>query len=157
LLLGCGGLLLHGRQAAKASAGLIGREDYLRQRAPDYAKSEFVNRPLEGAEGGRVLVFFRHLYYLRVPYAYGDPQASWLVDRDSLRTTAECREFLRREHIRWIVRAPDYPPAIAAPLRELEATGSLKPFASGRADGIEGMRMQGTHSEVQVTILRVVD
>jgi len=157
LLLGCGGLLLYGRQAAEASLGLISREDYLRQRAPDYAKSEFVNRILLRSEGGTALVFFRHLYYLRVPYAYGDPVASWLVDRDRLRTSAEWQEFLRREHIRWIVRAPEFPPTIATPLRELEATGMLTPYASGRVDDIQGMRMQGARSEVQVMILRVAD
>ncbi|MGA2426202.1 MAG: hypothetical protein ABSG07_19530 [Terriglobales bacterium] len=25
---------------------------------------------------GRALIFFRHVYYLRVPYAYGHPDAS---------------------------------------------------------------------------------
>ncbi len=107
--------------------------------------------------GGTALVFFRHLYYLRVSYAYGDPVASWLVDRDRLRTTAEWQEFLRREHIRWIVRAAEFPPTIATPLPELEATGMLTPYASGRVDDIQGMRMQGARSEVQVMILRVAD
>jgi hypothetical protein len=157
LLLGCGGLLLYGRQAAKASVGMISREDYLRQRAPDYGKSEFVNRSLQDFGGGTALVFFRHLYYLRVPYAYGDPGGSWPVDPDKLRTSADWREFLRREHIRWIVRSPDYPQAIAAPLRELEAAGTLVPYARGRVEDIEGMRMLGARSEVEVTIFLVMD
>lgn len=70
LLMGFGGLCLYARPAWSVAAGLTSRESYLRQRAPDYEKCEFLNRQLAGkGSEGKVLVFFRHVYYLRVPFA----------------------------------------------------------------------------------------
>jgi hypothetical protein len=48
LLLGAGGFAVYARPALFAAVGLTSREDYLQQRAPDYALCEFVNRTLAG-------------------------------------------------------------------------------------------------------------
>ena len=158
LCMGAGGLVWYGRAAAAAALGLTSREDYLLHRAPDYAISEFVNRALAGKSSeGNALVFFRHLYYLQVPYLYGDPQESWAVDPARLATPEDWREFFRRNLIRWVVRAPDYPEAIAAPLEQLERDGTLTPAAREDVSTFEGMRILGIRKTVSATIFRVND
>jgi len=158
LLMGAAGLLLYSRAAVAAAAGLTSREDYLLQRAPDYAKAEFVNGVLDGkGSTERVLVFFRHVYYLRVPFAYGDPVASWPVDPQRLNTPEAWKSFLRGQGIRWVVRAPDYPPAIAAPLRQLEGAGDFVPIAQGEVSSFEGMRIFGVRKTTPIVVLQVKD
>lgn len=157
-IFGAGGMLLYNRGAVSAAAGLIPRDAYLRQRGPDYAKAEFVNRTIGPVfTDGTVLVFFRHLYYLRVPFMSGDPENSWAVDSKRLQTGAAWREFFREHRVRWVARAPGYPEAIAAPLRELEASGVLVPFARDQVEDIAGMRIQGQRIRVEIVVLRVVD
>jgi len=158
LLLGAGGFAVYARPALAATVGLTSREDYLRQRAPDYAVSEFVNRALAGKESeGYVLVFFRHVYSLQVPYLYGDPQESWAVDPARLATPEAWHEFLRQNRIRWLVRAPEYPEEIAGPLEQLERDGALIPFAQENVTSFEGMRIQGIRRTATATILLVKD
>jgi hypothetical protein len=158
LLLGAGGFAVYARPALSAAAGLTSREDYLQQRAPDYAICEFVNRTLAGkGSEGNVLVFFRHVYPLQVPYLYGDPQDSWAIDPDRLATPEAWREFLRQNRIRWIVRAPEYPEDIAAPLEKLERDGALAPFAREDVTTFEGMRILGIRKTVAAIILQVND
>jgi hypothetical protein len=158
LLLGAGGFAVYARPALFAASGLTSREDYLQQRAPDYAVCEFVNRALAGkGSEGNVLVFFRHVYPLQVPYLYGDPQDSWAIDPDRLTTPETWREFLRRSRIRWVVRAPEYPEDIAAPLEKLERDGALTPFAREDVTTFEGMRILGIRKTVAAIILQVND
>ncbi len=57
----------------------------------------------------RVLIFFRHLYYVRVPYVYGEPKGSWSVDSAVLRDAQSWRRFFREQRIAWVLRAPEYP------------------------------------------------
>jgi hypothetical protein len=158
LLLGAGGFAIYARPALFAGAGLTSREDYLQQRAPDYAICEFVNRTLAGkGSEGNVLVFFRHVYPLQVPYLYGDPQDSWAIDPDRLATPEAWRDFLRQNRIRWILRAPEYPEDIAAPLEKLERDGVLTPFAREDVTTFEGMRILGIRKTMTASILQVND
>lgn len=156
LLFGLGGLAIYTRSAIAASIGVVDHETYLQQRSPDYAISAFVNRALAGREGeGNALVFFRHIYYLRVPFLNGDPQYSWAVDPTRLATPEAWNYFLLSNHIRWVVRAPDYPAEIAAPLAHLERSGVLVPFAREDVSTFEGMRIFGVRRTFTAMILGV--
>jgi hypothetical protein len=156
LLFGLGGLALYDRNSWAVSVGLIPRDKYLREHAPDYARAEFVNNYLSGKESeGRALVFFRHLYYLRVPYAYGHPEASWAVNPDELLTDDSWRLFLRTEHIRWVVRAPDYPQPLSTALKRLESENILVPCATGEVEDFLGNRIGGARKVEPITILSV--
>jgi uncharacterized protein DUF1420 len=158
LILDAGAFAVYSAPALRAAVGLTAREDYLMQRSPDFALSEFVNQSLAGKESeGTTLVFFRHLYYLRVPYLYGDPQDSWAVDPERLTTSQAWREFFRWYHIRWVVRAPDYPEEIAAPLEQLERDGTLVLLASKDVSIFQGMRIRRIRQTVRTTIFRVSD
>ena len=158
LLLGAAGFAMYARPALAAAAGLTTREDYLRQRAPDYAVSEFVNQTIAGEEAeGNALIFFRHVYYLRIPFLFGDPQASWAVDPARLATPEAWREFFRQNRIRWVVRSPEYPEEIAVPLEQLERSGSLTPIAHQDVATLEGMRILGIHKTVTAVVLQVND
>lgn len=158
LLLSAGGLIVYERSAAAAAIGLTDRETYLKQRAPDYGKTQFVNETLEGkGSEGKALVFFRHVYYLRVPFLYGDPAASWSIDPKNFQTPQAWRTLFHAQNIRWVVRAPDYPPAIAAALGRLEATGKLEPFAQSEVSNFEGLRILGVRKTQPIVILRVKD
>jgi hypothetical protein len=158
LLLGLVGLALYSRPAVATAVGLASREAYLQSHSPAYGATEFVNRTLSEKETAELaLVFFRHVYYLRVPFVYGDPSGSWAVDPVRLGTAEAWRAFLQQNKIRWVVRAPDYPEVIAAPLRQLETEGKLVPYAQGEVSDFVGMRLQGVQVLVPITILRVND
>jgi len=179
-IFGAAGFLMYSRKAIAAAAGLISREEYLRAAAPDYEVAELVNLELKRKSGlafggeserepgaalngipgsagdtGNVLVFMRHLYYLRVPYVYGDPDASWGSDPARLQTPEEWRQFFEANRIEWVVRSPNYPAALAAGLGSLEASGTLVPVARGEATSFEGNRMHGVREPLTVEILRV--
>ena len=158
LLIGAGGLLLYERTALTVAAGLNSREDYLQQWAQNYMEVEFVNQALkeEGREG-KTLVFFRHTYYLSVPFVYGDPSASWAIDPQRLQTTEAWLSLFRKEKIRWVVRSSEYPKAIAQPLRQLELRGELAPLAQGEVYDFEGMRILGVRKIIPIVVLRVKD
>jgi hypothetical protein len=144
--------------AMAVSLGVVSREEYLRKRAPDYALSEFLNDELgknEAAGHGGALVFFRHLYYIRVPFFNGEPQTSWAVDPDKLKTAAAWKSFLHENRIGYVLRATEYPPQIAEPLQELETAGALEPAAHRDVSVLEGYRLQGAHRTVTATLLRV--
>ena len=155
LLFGLGGLALYERNSWAVSAGLISRERYLREHAPDYARSEFVNHYLSGESEGRTLIFFRHVYNLRVPYAYGHPEASWAMSPEELRTDDDWRSLFRSQHIRWVVRAPDYPESLGIALKRLESENILVPCATGIVEDWAGNRIGGTRQLQAITILSV--
>ena len=149
------GLAVYGHSAVSVAVGLTSREDYLRHRAPNYGQVEFVNQTLGGREtGNKTVVFMQHVYYLQVPFLYGNPDASWTIDPRRFSSPQSWREFFRSENIRWIVRAPDYPPAIAAPLKQLEEEGELQPVARSEVTDFAGMRIFDLRTKVPVTILR---
>ena len=156
LLFGLGGLVLYDRSSWAVCAGLTSREAYLRQRAPDYARSEFINHYLSGrAFEGRALIFFRHVYYVQVPYAYGHPEASWAMDPQKLQSDEAWRSFFREQQIRWVVRAPDYPEVLKNSLRRLESENIIVPYASGAVEDWVGNRIGGTRELQPITILSV--
>jgi hypothetical protein len=156
LLFGAAGLLYYNRSALAAATGLISREDYLQARAPEYEKVRFINEVLAGKESeGKTLVFLRHVYYLRVPFVYGDPGASWAIDPAQLQTAEGWRRLLREQGIRWVVRAPEYPAEIASPLLELEAERQLEPIAETTVHDFQGMRISGNRQSLLLIILEV--
>jgi hypothetical protein len=154
LVLGAGGLLMYGRAAAMAAIGAQSREDYLAAHAPDFSKARFVNDALRGRPG-KALIFFQHVYHLQVPYVYGNPDGSWAVDPDKLQSNAQWEEFFQKEQIRWVVKAPQYPQALAESLRKLEAEGLLVTIASGEVEDFSGNRIRGVRERISVEILQV--
>jgi hypothetical protein len=156
LVLCLGGVLFYGRSAAATSVGLLPREEYLKQRAPDYETISFINQTLaeQGSEA-KTLVFLQHLYYLRVPFVSGNPNHNWNIDPQRYASTEAWDALFRAEKIRWVVRAPDYPAAVAAPLWQLEQEGRLVPVSRADVSVFDGMRLFGARKITPVVILRV--
>jgi len=156
LVVGAAGLLLYQRHALAAAVGVKSREAYLQEASPDYGKVRFVNEALRGREAeGKVLVFFRHMYGLKVQAAYGNPEASWAVDPGKLRDDEAWGELFQHEGIRWVVKAPQYPAAIRGPFEEMEADGELVPIATAEVEDFAGNRLRGVREKVPVVILEV--
>jgi 4-amino-4-deoxy-L-arabinose transferase-like glycosyltransferase len=156
LIFGFCGMLVYTRPAVAAAVGGIEREDYLAQRVPNYELSSFVSQALaEEHSDQRVLVFFRHLYYMRVPYLYGEPTGSWSVDPAVLRDAQSWRRFFREQRIAWVLRAPEYPNEVAPALLELESESVLVPFAEREVSDFDGNRLQGQRKILRATLLAV--
>jgi len=156
-LMGAGGLALYTAPAILAATGVKDRQDYLRERAPEYQVCEAVNRALSFPPfAGRALVFLRHLYYLRVPYILGNPSVAWQLNPDMIKTPADWLAFFHDQRIAYVVRERSYPETIAAPLEQLEKQGYLIPYAKSEVEDFQGMRIAGKREPVPVVILRVV-
>ena len=154
LAFGLAGLVLYARSSWAVSAGLTTRESYLLLHAPDYPRSEFVNQQLAGKEGGgRALVFLEHLYYLQVPFLYGDPEASWAMDPNRLRSDDEWRSLFSRYNIRWVVRGAEYPRTLSEAMNRLERENILVPCASGTVEDLFGNRIGGVREAERMTVL----
>jgi len=156
IFIGGAGLVAYSGPALLAAAGIHDSKTYLETRAPDYKTVAAIDRSL-GTErsAGKALVFFRHLYYLRSPYVLGNPDGSWSVNPDLLKTPGDFRAFFQREGIAYVVRAPEYPDVIAGPLRQMEKDGSLVPYSEALVDNFSGNRIAGQRKEVRVLIFRV--
>ena len=147
--------------AWSVALGRVSPEAYLQIHAPDYAVSQFVNATIgrlaaEPSGGsGRVLVFFRHLYYVRVPFADGASDDSWEMNPAILQTNDAWRALFSREHIRWVVKNQDYPPEFRDSLLQLEKTGVLAPCAAGNIQSIQGFRINGALAATPVSIFCV--
>ena len=146
--------VLYARNFIPVAVGLEPREVFLERMAPDYAKVAFINRSLAGQDG-KVMVFFRYLYYLQVPFETGDPRVSWLVNPEKLSTQRELSQFLRQENIRWVVKAPDYPESLAQAFQGLEKQGYLRPISTADVSTSAGFRMYGEKVSIRVTLLQV--
>ncbi len=157
LLLGAGGFLVYEREALAVAVGGISREAYLRRRAPDFERVEFVNRTVGENVSEKTLVFFPHVYYLDVPFVYGDPAGNWEIDPEKLRSPEAWLAFFRQEHIRWVVRSPEYPEAISGPLHQLQNSGKLAPVAESQTTDFTGKRMEGVKRSDSTVLLRVQD
>jgi hypothetical protein len=156
LLLCAGGAVYYAAPSLQASLGLISRETYLQQRAPDYGRTSFINQHIASLGGaGKTLVFLQHLYYLQVPFVNGNPDSSWDMDPQRYASTNAWLDLFRSRGIRWVVRAPEYPSEIAAPLQNLEKRGVLIPAASGSAIDFTGMRIAGIRQSSPIVILQV--
>jgi len=156
LFFGAGAFALYARGALAAAAGLISRQQYLEQHAPEYAAAEFVNQALSrSTKNEKAAVFLRHLFYLRVPYLNCDPTSSWAIDPARLGTPAQWLLFFQQHNVRWVVRGSTYPDSIAAPLLELEREKHLVPIASTQVADFAGLRISGQREQIRLQILEL--
>jgi dolichyl-phosphate-mannose-protein mannosyltransferase/uncharacterized protein DUF1420 len=136
------------------------KDAFLERMAPDYRPTEFINRTLQPrvnpASPGNVMVFFRHLYYLRVPFVEGAPDYSWPMDPAVCSDPEKLLAVLHGLNVRWVVKSPDYPAALAAPFSRLEEEGKLAPIASEEVENLTGTgRMYRQKEKVRVVILKL--
>ena len=153
---GFAGLWIYSAGPLRAATGLMSKSEYLEESAPDYHVVEAVNHMLAGQDRRlRTLLFVRHLYYLDIPYLNGDPGSSFEVDPDRLKTPEAWKGFFRQKGIGFVVRAPEYPEPIAAPLLQMEGTGDLIRVDAAEVQNFGGYRISGTRITSQVVILKV--
>ena len=134
-------------------AGHNAAENYLAANSPDYRRSEFVNREVaKFGRPGRTLVFFRHLYYLRVPFFVGDPDDSWEMNPVLLQSDTAWIQLFAKQEIRWVLQSPDYPAEFAAVLKRLEQDGVLRACASGEVESFSGNRIEGVRVREPITL-----
>ena len=107
---------MYARDFLPVVLGTEREQAFLERTAPDYQTVEFINRTLQpearGMNDGKVMVFFRHLYYIRVPFVDGSPEYSWLMDPALYNDKDKLLAHLRKMNVRWVVKAPDYPAAL---------------------------------------------
>ena len=154
LLFGLASEALYARDFIPVALGLERQDVFLERMAADYPTAAFVNRSLVGR--GEVMVFFRHLYYLRPPFIEGRPEQSWLMDPDRLADSQKLLDFLHQKDVRWLVKAPDYPEPFARSFQALEDQGKLRQVYSADVSTFTGFRIYGQRVPVRVTILEVV-
>lgn len=151
--------MVYAKDFLPVAIGTESTEAFLSQRAPDYQTAAFVNSELSATQrrdGGTVLVFFRHLYYLRIPFINGDPATSWLLDPAHCRTVPELLDELKRNNVRWVVSTGYYPDAFAEVFHQLEDEGKLTPIATTQVESLAGeSRIYRVRQSLRVTILRV--
>jgi hypothetical protein len=139
------------------SVGLESKVAFLNRMAPDYQAALFVNSALTQREG-KALIFFRHSYYLRVPYENGDPGTSWMMNPEVLEDPQTLLTFLKKQDIRWVVKSPDYPEALASVFEECEMEGLLVPEARTETETLSGnSRVYNIRLKVPVILMRVDD
>lgn len=154
--IGFGGLLLYARPQLAAATGVVSREEYLQRRAPDYYKTQFVNEHLAGMPGnGKVLIAFRHTYYVKPFFLNGNSDENWLLDPSLLPAANDLFKFLRRENVRWIFRENEYPEQFQMQYRQLEAQGKLVPCGSGVGRDFENNRINDSRGSQSLTLLCV--
>jgi hypothetical protein len=157
IAIGAIGLVMYSHNALFAALGFQSKEEYLEQASQDYRVVETVNRMLgDRSLQKTALVFIRHTYYLEVPYLNGNPGTSFEVDPDHLTTPSQWKDFLDKKGIGYVVRSPDYPPAIAGPLSEMEKSGDLTPFKEARVEELQGKRINQDRTQIEVVILKFV-
>jgi hypothetical protein len=154
LLLGAGGLAAYGRDFLPVSVGLESREHFLQRQAPNYQETTFANGVLSGKPGA-ALIFFQHLYYLRIPFVIGNPDSNWKLYSEDYATPETMLEWLRKNDVRWIVKPPDYPEPVSEVLLRLESQGILRPVASTQVEDFAGWRIDGKKIEEAENILEV--
>ena len=146
----------YSRDFLPAALGIEGRNHFLERMAPDYQIAEYVNAVLLSRRG-RAMVFFRHLYYLRAPYINGDPATSWVMNPQHLQAPDSLLQLLNQLDVKWVVKTPGYPPAIAAAFEDLERRERLIPVLSGEVTDFSGRRrLEQQKSAIRVTVLAVV-
>ena len=161
LFAGFAALLLYARPALAVAAGRDTPENYLSANAPDYQRSQFLNRELDRlgqfnsgsvSTNLRALIFINHLYYLRVPYFNGDPEDSWEMNPALLRSDADWLRLFDKHQIRWVLKSPDYPAPLADSLQHLEQEGVLQPCATGEVESFSGNRVEGIRVREPITL-----
>jgi hypothetical protein len=153
IFIGFAAMTVYFSAAWSVVAGRTAAEDYLLANSPDYQSSEFVNREVERlGQPGRALIFFHHLYYVRVPFFDGDPEDSWEMNPALLNSSAAWIRLFARHQIRWVLKSPKYPRAIADSLAHLENDGLLRPCASGEVESFSGNRIEGHRVREPITL-----
>jgi len=153
IFVGFSAMTVYSRAAWSVVAGRTTPESHLLLNSPDYQPTEFLNREVERlGPPGRALIFVRHLYYARVPYFNGDPEDNWEMNPLLLDSSAAWARLFVRHQIRWVLKSPEYPPALAAPLARLENEGLLRPCASGQVENFSGNRLEGTRVREPITL-----
>ncbi|HEY6467187.1 MAG TPA: glycosyltransferase family 39 protein [Candidatus Acidoferrales bacterium] len=151
--------LLYAKDFLPVVVGTESTEAFLSRMAPDFQTAAFVNQSVSATQreqGGKVLVFFRHLYYLRIPYINGDPDTSWLLDPAHYADSANLLRELKDEDVRWVVNTGDYPEPFADAFHGLERDGKLTPIATTKVESLAGeSRIYRQRQSLTVNILRV--
>lgn len=154
---------VYARDFLRVVVGTQSEDTFLERMAPDYRTVEFINQTLsrrpEKAEPGSVMVFFRHLYYLRnlrVPFVDGSPEYSWLMDPARYSDPGKLLAHLHEMNVRWVVKSPDYPKVLASEFSALEQEGKLSAVASEDVENLTGTgRIYGQRQIIRVTLLEV--
>jgi len=153
VFVGFAAMTVYSSAAWSVVAGRTSNENYLLANSPDYQSSEFVNREIERlGQPGRALIFFHHLYYVRVPFFDGDPEDSWEMNPALLNSSAAWIRLFARHQIRWVLKSPKYPRAVADSLARLENDGLLRPCASGDVESFSGKRIEGRRVREPITL-----
>jgi len=156
LLVGGTSNLLYAKDFIPAALGLEARETFLARMAPNYQVAAFVNKAL-AARPGKVLVFFRHLYYLRVPFINGNPDTSWIMNPQRYGSPEALMHLLQSMGVRYVVKAPGYPTPLQDAFERLERNGVLQPFAYTSVEDFVGPRVHREKERLPVTITRVAE
>lgn len=158
LLFGAASEAVYAKDFLPVVLGREKREDFLMRMAGVYPSEAFVNNSLSGREG-KAMVFFRLVYYLRVPFEIGTPEESWLVNVDKIKDAESLTRFLQERGIRWVVKSPDYPypSSLTAAYQTLEDEGKLRPTFSGEASTFSNFRMFGERMQLKMEILEVIN
>jgi hypothetical protein len=151
------GFVAYDRNNFAVAAGLKSRDSYLRSRAPDYQRSNFVNQRLDDNGEGRALVFFAHTYYLRVPYLLGHPSDSWAVDPSRLQSDEDWKQFFHQNDIRWVVRNGSFPLVLSESLGRLEKENIIANCGSGEVEDWIGSHVGGKIEKENMTIFCVAN
>jgi hypothetical protein len=148
---------LYAKDFVPVALGLERKETFLERMAPDYQAAMFVNSSL-AQQKGKALIFFRHLYYLKVPYVDGDPASSWITNPDVLASPQALHDFLTERGIRWVVKSPDYPEALEGVFHECEKQGLLIPEARSEFETFAGSsRTLNQRLRLPILLLRVTN
>jgi Dolichyl-phosphate-mannose-protein mannosyltransferase len=140
--------------------GIQTEDAFLERMAPDYYTVEFINRTLspqvEASHDTRVMVFFRHLYYIRVPFVDGSPEYSWLMDPARYNDPDKLLAHLREMNVRWVVKSAEYPKVLAPAFSALEQQGKLVAIATTDVENLTGTgRIYGQRQKIRVVLLEV--
>jgi len=154
LLFGAAGFAAYGRDFLPVSVGVESREHFLQREAPNYQETSFANSALSG-KSGTALIFFQHLYYLRIHFLVGDPVSNWELYSEDYATPETMLEWLRKNDVRWIVKPPDYPESVSDAMLRLESEGILRPIASTEVEDFTGWRIDGDKIKETTSILEV--
>jgi hypothetical protein len=152
---------LYARDYLPVVVGLESRDSFLRRMAPDYEVASFLNRtiaPQQLIGNEKVMVFFRHLYYVQVPIVNGDPETSWLVDPARCASPEEMLGLMRRLQVHWVVKTGIYPTPLEDAFTGLELVRKIVPVASEDVNNLSGLsRIFGIRVSERVVILQVAD
>ena len=162
LMFSAGADALYAKSFLPVVLGMETEETFLERMAPDYRIDEFIESSvaseIDREDSGRAMVFYRHLYYLRVPFVEGAPENSWLMNPSALNDPRVMLALLSRLDVRWIVKTDEYPEGLQAVFSQMESADQLTPIASADIENLTGAsRIYRQTEKVHVVVLRVND